>query len=532
MKLTFFGAARAVTGSCHCVEANGHKVLVDCGLQQGRDERDNSELDFAPSLIDDMVVTHAHIDHSGRIPLLVKQGFRGNIYCTRLTRELLDIMLRDSAHIQESDAAYENQKGQRAGRPPVEPLYTIVDVERALRHVVAVEYGQDIQIADGIRARFIDAGHLLGSACVELWLTEGEETRKIVFSGDLGNRKTPIIRAPQYITEADYVVTESTYGDRLHNVKEKPDYAADLAQVIDATMAEGGNLVIPSFAVGRTQELLYFIRKIKEQGMVHVRPDFQVYVDSPLAGAATEIFSGDLTGYLDEESIEHLRGGALFRFPGLNITEGTEESRMLNSDPTPKVIISASGMCDAGRIRHHLKHNLWRPECTILFVGYQADGSLGRRILDGAHRVRLFGEEIAVRARIVRFHGLSSHADRDGLLRWINAYSPKPKEVFVVHGEQQTTENYAQTLRELGFSAHAPNYEEVYDLLANRMVAPGIVLEPRPTAAYHTASPAFRRLEDVGQKLLEVIAHNRGGSNKDLGKFEDQIRALIAKWDR
>ncbi len=531
MKLTFFGAAKAVTGSCHCVEANGHKVLVDCGLQQGRDERDNAELDFAPSLIDDMVVTHAHIDHSGRIPLLVKEGFRGNIYCTRLTAQLLDIMLRDSAHIQESDAAWENQKGQRAGKPPVEPLYTIVDVERALRHVVTMEYEQEFQIADGIRARFIDAGHLLGSACAELWLTEGEETRKIVFSGDIGNKKTPIIRSPQYITDADYVVTESTYGDRLHNVKEKPNYADDLARVIDETMAEGGNLIIPSFAVGRTQELLYFIRQIKEEGLVKHNPDFQVYVDSPLAGAATEIFSGDLTGYLDEDAIEHLRGGALFRFPGLNITEGTEESRGLNTDPTPKVIISASGMCDAGRIRHHLKHNLWRPECTILFVGYQADGSLGRRILDGAQRVRLFGEEVAVRARIVRFHGLSSHADRDGLVRWINAFSPKPKQVFVVHGEARAAENYTQTLKEMGFAVHAPDYEEVYDLLDNRMIAPGIVLEPKAPAA-PMASPAYRRLEDVGQKLLEVIAHNRGGSNKDLGKFEDQIRALIAKWDR
>ena len=531
MKLTFFGAAKAVTGSCHCVEANGRKLLVDCGLQQGRDERDSAELDFAPSLIDDMVVTHAHIDHSGRIPLLVKQGFRGNIYCTRLTAQLLDIMLRDSAHIQESDAAYENQKGRRAGKPPVEPLYTLLDVERALRHVVSVEYGQEIDISDGIRARFIDAGHLLGSACVELWLTEAGETRKIVFSGDIGNQKTPIIRAPQYIAEADYVVTESTYGDRLHNVKEKPNYAADLARVIDETMAEGGNLIIPSFAVGRTQELLYFIREIKEQGMVHSRPDFQVYVDSPLAGAATEIFSGDLTGYLDEEAVEHLRGGALFRFPGLNITESTGESRELNLDARPKVIISASGMCDAGRIRHHLKHNLWRPESTILFVGYQAEGSLGRRILDGADHVKLFGEEIAVRARIVRFHGLSSHADRDGLVRWISLYTPKPQQVFVVHGEARAAENYAQTLTEMGFSAHAPNYEEVYDLLEDRMIAPGVVLEPK-AAPVDPGSPAYRRLEDVGKKLMEVIAHNKGGSNKDLGKFADQLRALISKWDR
>ena len=532
MKLTFFGASKAVTGSCHCVEVNGRKVLIDCGLQQGKDERDNRELDFAPSYIDDVVVTHAHIDHSGRIPLLVKQGFRGNIYCTRLTAQLLSIMLRDSAQIQESDAAYENQKGKRAGKEPVEPLYTLVDVERALRHIVTCEYGWELEIAEGIKIRFVDAGHLLGSACVEMWLTENDVTKKIVFSGDIGNRKTPIIRSPQPITEADYVVTESTYGDRLHNVKEKPDYSGELAQVIEETLSNGGNLVIPSFAVGRTQELLYFIRQIKERHLVACDPDFQVYVDSPLAGAATEIFSGDLTGYLDEEAIENLRGGALFRFPGLNITESTDESRGLNLDPRPKVIISASGMCDAGRIRHHLKHNLWRPESTILFVGYQADGSLGRRILDGAQHVKLFGEEIAVRARIVRFHGLSSHADRDGLVRWISHFTPKPQQVFVVHGDERAADNYTQTLTELGFAAHAPNYEEVYDLLENRVISPGIVLEPKAPAPVDAGSPAWRRLEDVGRKLMDVIAHNKGGANKDLAKFENQIRALISKWDR
>ena len=250
----------------------------------------------------------------------------------------------------------------------------------------------------------------------------------------------------------------------------------------------------------------------------------------PLAGAATEIFSGDLAGYLDEDAIEELRGGALFRFPGLNITESGEESRTLNTDLEPKVIISASGMCDAGRIRHHLKHNLWRPDCTILFVGYQADGALGRRILDGAPRVRLFGEDVAVRARIVRFHGLSSHADRDGLVRWISAFTPKPQQVFVVHGEARAAENYAHTLKDLGFAVHAPNYEEVYDLLENRMVAPGVELAPKPLLP--PVSPAYRKLEEVGQKLLDVISHNKGGSNKDLGRFADQIRALIAKWDR
>lgn len=531
MKLTFFGAARAVTGSCHCVECGGKKILIDCGLQQGRDERNNQELDFNPGYIDAVIVTHAHIDHSGRIPLLVKQGFQGNIYCTRLTGQLLSIMLRDSAHIQESDAQWMNQKGRRAGEEPVEPLYTVADAEEAIKHIVTCEYGTRLQIEDGVKARFMDAGHLLGSSCVELWLTEGRETRKIVFSGDIGNPLQPIIREPDVITQADYVVTESTYGDRLHDISQKPDYTYELALIIDEVLARGGNVVIPSFAVGRTQELLYFIREMKEQRLVGSVPNFQVYVDSPLAGEATRIFSGDLRGYLDDAAIEALKEGALFQFPGLNVVESSEESKALNEDPTPKVIISASGMCDAGRVRHHLKHNLWRKESAIVFVGYQAEGSLGRRLLNGVESVKLFGEEIAVRAQIVRFKGLSSHADRDGLLRWIESYQPKPLQTFVVHGSWDSTENYAATLRERGFTAHAPDYEEVYDLLENRMLSAGIPLPPKPVLA-PVVSPAYRRLEEVSQHLMEVISHNRGGTNKDLGKFADQLRALIEKWDR
>ncbi len=532
MKLTFFGAARAVTGSCHCVECGGKKILIDCGLQQGRDERNNQELDFNPGYIDAVVVTHAHIDHSGRIPLLVKQGFTGNIYCTRLTGQLLSIMLRDSAHIQESDAQWMNQKGRRAGEEPVEPLYTVADAEDAIKHIVTCEYGTRLQIEDGVKARFVDAGHLLGSACVELWLTEGGETRKIVFSGDIGNKLQPIIREPDPITQADYVVTESTYGDRLHDVGQNPNYTKELAEIIDQVLGRGGNVIIPSFAVGRTQELLYFIREMKEQSLVRSVPNFQVYVDSPLAGEATRIFSGDLRGYLDEAAIEALKGGALFQFPGLNVVESSQESKALNEDPAPKVIISASGMCDAGRVRHHLKHNLWREECAVVFVGYQAEGSLGRRILNGVETVKLFGEEIAVRAQIVRFKGLSSHADRDGLLRWMETYQPKPRQTFVVHGSYESTENYASLLREHGFAAHAPNYEEVYDLLENRMLSEGISLAPKPAPAVSSGSPAYRRLEEVGQKLIEVIAHNKGGANKDLAKFADQLRALIEKWDR
>jgi len=533
MKLTFFGAARAVTGSCHCVECGGRKYLIDCGLQQGRDEKDNSVLDFAPGMVEAVIVTHAHIDHSGRLPLLVKRGFQGPIYCTRLTAELLEIMLLDSAHIQESDAQWENQKGKRSGKEPVEPLYTIQDAQETLKLLVPVEYGQRVALHDDVELEFVDAGHLLGSAEALLWLTEAGTTRRIVFSGDLGNTDQPIIRDPQSIrVAADYVVTESTYGDRLHG--QRSSYKNELAAIIDETMAQGGNVIIPAFAVGRTQELLYFIREIKQEGLVKSVPNFEVVVDSPLARQATEIFSGDLTGYLDEEAIEAIHKGDLFRFPGLALTETVEESKALNADGKSRVIISASGMCDAGRIRHHLKHNLWRKECAVVFVGYQAEGSLGRRLLEGAQMVKLFGEEIAVKARITRVEGLSSHADQAGLLKWMECFGQeKPRQVFVVHGDKDVTTIYADLLRQKGFAAHAPDYEEVYDLLADRMLAPGIppaVKEALPSSP--AGSPAYRRLEEAGQQLLTVIRHNKGGANKDLGKFADQIRALIKKWDR
>ena len=532
MKLHFYGADRCVTGSCHCLEINGKKILVDCGLQQGRDELDNRYLAFAPGNIDILLVTHAHIDHTGRIPLLVKNGFHGRILTTRLTADLMKIMLLDSAHIQESDAEYENRKGERAGREHVDPLYTEQDALDVFKYVTTCEYKEKVDLCEGVSAVFTDAGHLLGSASITLELEENGVHKTIVFSGDIGNVDQPIIRDPQLLKKADYVVMESTYGDRNHT--EVWSYTDELAEIIDETLGKGGNVVIPSFAVGRTQELLYFIREIKDQKLVKSTPNFPVYIDSPLAKAATTVFCGDLHGYLDEQALELVKDGThMFTFPNLNLVESSEESKMLNMDTTPKVIISASGMCDAGRIRHHLKHNLWRKECAVVFVGFQAEGSLGRRLLDGVQSVKLFGEEIAVQARIVNFKGLSSHADRDGLLRWIGAFTPKPQQVFVVHGESAVTEIYAQTLRERGIPAHSPNYEEVYDLLANRMLAPGVVLEPKaPAALPGSASPAYRRLEDVGRKLMEVIAHNRGGTNKDLGKFADQIRALIEKWER
>ena len=418
MKLTFFGAAKAVTGSCHCLEVGGKKILIDCGLQQGRDERDNRVLDFAPGYIDYVIVTHAHIDHSGRIPLLVKQGFHGKIVTTRLTGQLMSIMLRDSAHIQESDAQWQNQKGKRAGRAPVEPLYTIADAEAALELVTTCEYGELVDLCEGVRLRFVDAGHLLGSACVELWLTEDGVTKKIVFSGDLGNRDQPIIRDPQYIDEADYVVMESTYGDRLHEVPES--YTEALAAIIDETFARGGNVIIPSFAVGRTQELLYYIKRFLVNGTVPGLEKVPVYIDSPLGIKATRIYAGCGADCYDDETKVLARSGDLFEFDSLHIAETVEQSMEINDLEGCNIIISASGMCEAGRIRHHLKNNLYKANATVVFVGYQAVGTLGRIIIDGAKKVKILGVQVIINAAIKQIEGFSGHADQSELLEWVS----------------------------------------------------------------------------------------------------------------
>ena len=532
MKLSFYGADRAVTGSCHCLDVGDSRVLVDCGLQQGRDEIEENALPFAAGGVDAVLVTHAHIDHSGRLPLLVKQGYTGPIFCSRLTAELLAIMLRDSAHIQESDAEFDNRKAQRAGRPMREPLYTMADAEAAIALLVKFEYGQEFEAAPGVRVRFADAGHLLGSSYAEVWATENGVTKKLVFSGDIGNVNQPVICNPTLIRDADLVVMESTYGDRNHDIVEF-DHAARLAEVFDRTLGRGGNVIIPSFAVGRTQELLYFIREIKAQGLVHSVPNFPVYVDSPLAREATRIFAGDLTGYIDEEARDLVDDGIrLFTFDGLNLCTTSDESKALNLDPTPKVIISASGMCDAGRIRHHLKHNLWRADSSVVFVGYQAQGSLGRRILDGAAEVKLLGETIAVKAEILRFPGLSSHADHDHLLEWIHAFEPKPQHVFVVHGDTDVAPAFAEELGREGFSAHAPKYCEEYDLAAMRITAEGQEQIRKPKDGGFKDSPAFTALVELGRKLMDVIRRNRGVANRDLRLFGAEIQSLIDKWSR
>ena len=529
MKLSFFGADQCVTGSCHCLEAGGRRVLVDCGLQQGRDEVDNASFPFAPNTIDCVLVTHAHIDHSGRLPMLVRQGFRGRIIATRLTAQLLEIMLADSAHIQESDAEYQNRKNQRAGRPLVEPIYTLADVEATLKIIETCEYNQPVNLWDGVSATFTDAGHLLGSASVTVAAEEKGQRRTVVFSGDIGNINQPIIRDPVLLHRADYVVMESTYGDRNH--QEVWSYTDELARVIDRTLSRGGNVIIPAFAVGRTQEVLYFIHRMKQEGLVKSVPDFPVYIDSPLASKATTIFAGDLRGYLDEEAMELVKTGEeMFSFPGLRMTESVEESKMLNADRTPKVILSASGMCDAGRIRHHLKYNLWRPESTVVFVGYQGEGTLGRTLLNGAESVKLFGEEIAVRAEIVNFKGLSSHADRDHLLQWAQAFE-KPRHIFVVHGDREVAPYFAESLQKLGISAHAPQFTEEVDLLTGQTIRQGYLPERRKETPVGKVSAAYQRLVSMGRLLQEVILRSKGRANRDLGNFADQIKQLIDKWE-
>ena len=531
MKLTFIGADHEVTGSCHVVQACGKNMLVDCGMEQGVDDFENAELPMNVSDIDYVFLTHAHIDHSGKLPLLYAMGFRGQIFATKATVDLCEIMLRDSAHIQMTEAEWRNRKGQRAGKAPVEPLYDMNDAEGAIEHFVPCDYDSQINISDGIVVRFSDAGHLLGSASIELWLTEDGVSKKIVFSGDIGNLDRPIIKNPSYIKEADYVVMESTYGDRLHGVEE--DYVRELAEICRRTFERGGNVVIPSFAVGRTQEMLYYFRKIKTEKMLE-GINFQVYVDSPLAVEATQIFNRNKECCFDEEAMELVEQGINpLQFPGLMLSVTSNDSKAINMDNKPKVIISASGMCEAGRIRHHLKHNLWRKESTIVFVGYQAVGTLGRMILEGATEVKLFGELIDVKAEIIKLDGVSGHADKDGLLKWINAYERKPDHVFVVHGEDNVADAFTKCLiEEYGHNASAPYTGASYDLIAGRYIKAGNDVKVEHKAKVKKASDVFERLIAAGRRLLTVIKHNEGGANKDLAKFADQINSLCDKWDR
>lgn len=531
MRLIFIGADHEVTGSCHVLEVCGRYILVDCGMEQGTDDFETAELPMNIADIDYVLLTHAHIDHSGMLPLLYARGFRGDVIATPATVDLCDIMLKDSAHIQMTEAEWKNRKGQRAGKEPVVPIYDMNDAEGVLEHFVSCDYDKVMDLCEGVKVKFSDAGHLLGSASIEVWINEDGEERKIVFSGDIGNLNRPIIKDPSYINDADYVVMESTYGDRYHNAD--VDYVSELAGICQRTFDRGGNVVIPAFAVGRTQEMLYYFRKIKEEGLIKGH-SFEVYVDSPLAVEATQIFNENIAECFDEEAMELVRNGINpLRFPGLTLSVTSNDSIAINSDNKPKVIISASGMCEAGRIRHHLKHNLWRKECTVVFVGYQANGTLGRILLEGASEVKLFGEPIEVMAEIVKLEGVSGHADKAGLIKWITSFDNRLKQVFVVHGEDEVSTGFAKCLcDEYGLNAVAPYSGAEFDMISGRFVKEGERILKAKKPVQRKANDVFERLLAAGRRLLTVIKHNEGGANKDLAKFADQINSMCDKWDR
>ena len=536
MKLTFLGANHEVTGSRTLLEwQTGRYALIDCGMEQGENIYQNAEMPIPASQVEYVFITHAHIDHTGMLPQLYRQGFRGKVYATKETTNLSSIMLADSAHIQVMEAEYKSRKAQRAGQPPVEPDYDLEDVNGLLKLFRPCDYKQPIRVDDGLTVRFTDIGHLLGSASIELWCTEGDVTKKVVFSGDIGNYDQPILNDPQTVEEADYLIVESTYGNRLHEKRQDP--LPMLTSVIQRTLDRGGNVIIPSFAVGRTQELLYFIREIKQRGLVKGHDGFPVYVDSPLANEATAVFLQCDTACLDPDARAVMAQGVNpIAFDGLECSVTADESKALNTDPTPKVIISASGMCDAGRIRHHLKYNLWRPECTILFVGYQSNGTLGRAIYEGAKSVKLFGDEIAVEAEVALLAGVSGHADRDGILNWVSRFKKIPGRIFVNHGEDEACMALVQSLKErFGAVAESPYSGSEFDLLADAWSITaqpipykrGKQSQPKQTGKPSASAKAYDALLAAARRLLETAQKHRDMEPREMQSITDKLNHMI-----
>lgn len=534
MDLCFLGAAREVTGSRYLLSTKGKNILIDCGMEQGHDTYENQELPVAAGEIECVVLTHAHIDHSGMIPRLYKEGFRGPVYATKATASLCDIMLRDSAHIQESEAEWRNRKAKRSGKEPYVPIYTSQDADGVLKQFKTAAYKESVQILDNVTLVFTDAGHLLGSASATLDITEGEESRSIVFSGDIGNINQPIIKDPEYLKRADYVVMESTYGDRLHG--EQPDYIADLCDVLQTTFNRGGKVVIPSFAVGRTQELLYFLREIKHKNLVHGHEDWPVFMDSPLAIKATEIFNACDDTNFDKEMQDLISAGINpLQFEGLKLCVTPDESKAINFHKGAGVIISASGMAEAGRIRHHLKHNLWKPEATILFVGYQSVGTLGRLILDGLKEVRLFDETIEVKAEIRSLHAISGHADADGLFTWARSFDPQPKHYFICHGEESVALTFAGRLADVGLKTNAPYNGDVWDLITGRQTNEGnpalIRAKTKNETQVQYPTMTDRQLQSASDRMSRILEKARKLSNNLKSDLTQQIENLLKKWE-
>ncbi len=538
MKITFLGATKTVTGSNFLLEAAGKKIIIDCGLYQGKalEERENYE-DFAYNVhdIDFMLLTHAHIDHSGRIPKLYNNGYRNPIYATKATCDLCSIMLPDSGHIQEMENEWRNRKRIRSGKPALPPLYTAEEATKCLEVFKPVKYDEIIELDQNINVRFNDAGHMLGSSIIEVWVKEEGETKKIVFTGDLGNNDIPLLGAPTMMETTDFLVMESTYGGRLH--MRNDDKAELFLNIVAETLDKGGNVVIPSFAVGRTQEILYEINKLKEN-----RHDEEfmkkyeklmrvpVYVDSPLAISATEIFKQN-TDLFDEDVRQRIESGDNpLEFPGLQFTRTPEESRALNEMNTPSIIISASGMCEVGRIKHHLKHNLWNPKNTILFVGYQAPGTLGAKIVGGEKKVKIFGEEVAVNARIEYIEGYSGHADQEWLLNFIYSFIHKPKHIFLVHGEPEGQKILKDKILETTqIPVTIPDYGETYELDEKINMIAKIDRFDKPRYLKLEVIDRLATLQEEIEEMQEIIKDdmfNTDKNDEEIQEINEKIKEL------
>ncbi len=535
MKVKFCGASIGVTGSCHMISTDNHKILLDCGQFQGGKEMDrmNEEpFPFNPAEIECVILSHAHIDHCGRLPLLVKRGFKGPIYCTDATADLLDVMLKDSAYIHEKDAEWQTRKNLRTGKPPVEPLYTIQDSEAALRLVKPILYDQLVELNPEMKIVFNDAGHILGSAITELWVTEGDKTSKIVFSGDLGVENRPILRDPVKIKKADFLIMETTYGNRLH-----PENATSIDELIKITLKtikRGGSVIIPSFAVGRTQELIYQFNMFYEH-----HPEYAdtlgkvyVYIDSPMATTATEVFKKNAQVFDDETKAYIMSGDHPLDFPNLRFTRNTADSQMLNQDKTSKIIISASGMCEAGRIRHHLKHNLWDSRNSIVFVGYQAEGTLGRMLVEGAKEVKLFGEPIMVGAEIYNLEGFSGHADQKGLLDWLGGFQKEPKHIFLVHGETQSKIDFAAKVKEVfGYEPIVVNGNTEYELETGEILSREEVI--REALDQEDIEKLKDKLSSIKGELDTVIASAETAVSKQISLDKlTQINNIVQELEK
>ena len=540
MKITFLGATKTVTGSNFLVEAAGKSFLVDCGMYQGQAENEwenSAPFIFDVNKIDFMLLTHAHIDHSGRIPKLYNDGFRNKVYATKATCELCSIMLPDSGHIQEMEIEWKNRKRVRKGLEPEPPLYTAEDALKCMEIFSPIKYDEIIDIDEHIHVRFNDAGHMLGSAIIEVWVEENGKTTKAVFTGDIGNNDIPLLSSPTMIDDADYLVMESTYGRRLHI---RNDEKAELfLNIVAETLDKGGTVVIPSFAVGRTQEILYELNNLKEvKKDEEFKKKYQtlmkapVYVDSPLAISATEVFRNNMDIF-DEETREIMKkGDNPLEFPGLQFTKTAEESKALNEKNESSIIISASGMCEVGRIKHHLKHNLWNPNSTILFVGYQAPGTLGRKIVDGAKIVKVFGEDIAINARIEYIEGYSGHADQEWLLNFIYSFLKKPKTIFLVHGEPEGQMILKQKIQGTAeIPVIIPEYGEEYEL--NEQVQRlGMKKGIKEYARKYIRLEVLDRIQTLKEELEDMSSIVQGemlhedAKEEDISKLNERIKEL------